>query len=71
VIIILETKKEILEAQSCLAVSEAELYDAMRCCEGSESNLFQKLPDLNLAAAFCNASLLGKLLSTFSFYLES
>lgn len=36
----MEIKKEILEAQSCLAVSEAELYDAMGCCEGSESNLF-------------------------------
>lgn len=60
-----------LEAQSGLAVSEAELCESMRCCEGSESSLFQKLPDLNLAAAFCNASLIGKLLSTFSFFLES
>lgn len=27
-----------LEARSGLAVSEAELYESMRCCQGSESN---------------------------------
>lgn len=33
-----QRKNEMLEAQSGLAVSEAELYESMRCCQGSESN---------------------------------
>lgn len=37
-VILKQRKKEMLEAQSGLAVSEAELYKSMRCCQGSESN---------------------------------